>query len=453
MRSSLKTTCGVTLALLLSSGAAFAGDVVVHAGRLIDGVDKAPRSNVSILIHDDRIVKVEDGFSSPAGAEVIDLSHATVLPGLIDCHVHLSGQDDAGNPIVEHMTRTPFDAAVRSTAYARNTLLAGFTSVRDVGGNAGVVIALKRAIQAGIVEGPRMWVAGPPLSPTGGHSDQANGLDPELSHPGWTDNIVDSPEQGRHIVRKLRQEGVDLIKIMPSGGVLSIGDDPKRQLMADDEIKAVIDTAHSLGLKVAAHAHGKQAIDAAVRLGIDSIEHGSYADEESFKLMKEHGTYLVPTTLIAQSVVDVAKTHPERLNPSSAAKALVIGPLIHQMLHNAYLAGVKIAFGTDEGLVPHGQNAKEFAIMVSAGMTPMDAIVAATGSAADLIGDTADIGSVRAGRYADLVAVDGDPLADITILQHVQFVMKGGVVYKEGGQIVPRQEGTGDSMMSGDVDY
>jgi imidazolonepropionase-like amidohydrolase len=240
---------------------------------------------------------------------------------------------------------------------------------------------------------------------------------------------------------------------MPSGGVLSIGDDPKKQLMADDEIKAVIDTAHSLGLKVAAHAHGKQAIDAAVRLGIDSIEHGSYADEETFKLMKEHGTYLVPTMLIAQSVVDVAKTHPEQLNPSSAAKALIIGPLIHVMLHNAYEAGVKIAFGTDEGLVPHGQNAREFALMVDAGMKPMDAIIAATGSAADLIGDRQDIGSVQAGRYADLVAVDGDPLADITILQHVQFVMKGGVIYRQGGQIIPRQEATGDSAIGADADY
>ena len=443
---------GTTLALLMS-GAAFAHDVVIHAGRLIDGVDKTPKTNVSILIHDDRIVGINQGFITPTGADIIDLSKATVLPGLIDCHVHITGQNDGGNPVAEHVTRTEYDSAVRSTAYARNTLLAGFTSVRDVGGHVGAVVALKKAIAEGIVDGPRMWVAGPPLGPTGGHSDQSNGLDPELSHPGWTDNIVDSPEAGRRIVRKLRQEGVDLIKIMPSGGVLSIGDDPSRQLMADDEIAAVIQTAHSLGLKVAAHAHGKQAIDAAVRLGIDSIEHGSYADEETYKLMKEHGTYLVPTMLIAQSVVDVAKTHPEQLNPSSAAKALVIGPLIRKNLHDAYLAGVKIAFGTDESLVPHGQNAKEFALMVDAGMKPMDAIMAATGSAADLIGDKKDIGSVQNGRFADLVAVDGDPLADITLLQHVQFVMKGGIVYKQGGQVIPRQTGTGGTGPTGDADF
>ena len=451
MRTSLLRA--TALVFLLSANAAFAHDIVIHAGRLIDGVDKAPRANVSILIHDDRITDIENGFVSPAGAEVIDLSKETVLPGLIDCHVHITGQNDGGNPIAEHVTETDYDDAVRATAYARNTLLSGFTSVRDVGANVHVVVALKKAIQKGVVEGPRMWVAGPPLGPTGGHGDEANGLDPDLSHPGWADNIVDSPEQARHIVRRLRQEGVDLIKIMPSGGVLSIGDDPGRQLMADDEIAAVIQTAHSLGLKVAAHAHGKKAIDSAVRLGVDSIEHGSYADEESYKLMKEHGTYLVPTMLIAQSVVDLAKTHPEQLNPSSAAKALVIGPLIRENLHNAYLAGVKIAFGTDQGLVPHGQNAREFALMVGAGMKPMDAIIAATGSAADLIGDTQDIGSVRPGRYADIVAVDGDPLADIATLQHVQFVMKGGTIYKQAGQIVPRQTGTGSVGISSAGDF
>lgn len=225
---------------------------------------------------------------------------------------------------------------------------------------------------------------------------------------------------------------------MPSGGVLSVNDDPNRKLIADDEIKAVIDTAHTLGLKVAAHAHGKAAIDAAVRLGVDSIEHGSFADAESYKLMKEHGTYLVPTLLIAHAVYEVAKTHPEQLNPSSAGKALAVAPRIQKNLHDAYLSGVTIAFGTDQGLVPHGQNAKEFALMVQAGMAPMDGIIAATGSAADLIGDPEDIGSVQPGRYADLVAVDGDPLTDITLLQRVQFVMKGGAIYKQNGQIVPR---------------
>ena len=425
-----------TTALLVAPAAA--QDVVIHAGRLIDGVSKSERSNVSIVIHDDRIVRIEPGFVTPEGAEIIDLSKSTVLPGLIDCHVHITGQFDGGNPVAEAVTETRFDSAVKSTTYARNTLLAGFTSVRDVGADADVVIALKKAIAKGIVEGPRMWVAGPSLGPTGGHEDAANGMDPELLDPTWTANVVDSPYDGRRIVRELHRKGADLIKIMPSGGVLSIGDDPKRQLMADDEIAEIVKTAHNLGMKVAAHAHGEGAINAAVRLGVDSIEHGTYADVASYKLMKEHGTYLVPTLLIGQAVADVAKAHPEQLNPSSAKKALETVPRMRQNLHDAYAAGVKIAFGTDQSLVPHGQNAREFALMVKAGMTPMDAIVAATGSAADLIGDTNDIGSVRPGRYADIVAVDGDPLKDVTVLEHVAFVMKGGTVYKEDGKIVPR---------------
>ena len=430
--------------LLFVAAAAFAAtvfgasakDAVIHAGTLIDGVSKQPRANVSILIHDDRIVSVSDGFTAPAGAEVIDLSRSTVLPGLIDTHVHITGQFDGGNPIVENVTQTRFDAAVRSTVYARNTLLAGFTSLRDCGGDTDVDVALKKAIADGAIPGPRLWVSGLPLGPSSGHNDQANGLDGEFMRATWHDNLVNSPYDARRIVREMHRKGVDLIKIMPSGGVMSIGDDPNAQLMTDDEIAEAVRTAHTLGMKVAAHAHGTGAINAAVRLGVDSIDHGTFADKTSYKLMKEHGTYLVPTLLIGQAVYDLAKTHPEQLNPSSAKKAIETAPRMLQNLHDAYKAGVKIAFGTDEVLVPHGQNAREFALMVKAGMTPMDAIIAATGSAAGLIGDTENIGSVRPGRYADIVAVDGDPLADITVLEHVAFVMKGGKVYKQEGKVV-----------------
>lgn len=425
-------------AAMALAGPAMAKDVVIHAGRLIDGVSKTPRSQVSILIHDDRVTGVQPGFVSPAGAEVIDLSNATVLPGLIDCHVHITGEFDGGNPVAEAVTTTGYDSAYDSVGAARRTLEAGFTSVRDVGADIMVVTAMKKAIAKGKIEGPRLFVAGPPLGPTGGHGDPMNGLDPELSHPHWGDSLVDSPEDARRTVRKLHAMGADLIKIMPSGGVLSIGDNPNEQLMADDEIKAVVDTAHAMGMRVAAHAHGKEAIDKASALGVDSIEHGSFADADSYRIMKAHGTYLVPTLLVAQTATRIALAHPEQLNPSSAAKALRVAPMTLANLGNAYKAGVKIAFGTDQGLAPHGQNAQEFALMVKAGMTPIDAITAATASAADLIGDSADIGSVQAGRYADIIAVSGDPLADVTELERVQFVMKGGTVFKSGGKPTAR---------------
>jgi imidazolonepropionase-like amidohydrolase len=436
LRKGLVAAAGFAALLALSAApAAAAKDLVIHAGRLIDGTGKAPRTQVSILIHDDRITGVEAGFTTPKGAEVIDLSTSTVLPGLIDDHVHITQSFHKGDPIHTAMTRTSFDDEIDAVVNARNTLMAGFTSARDVGGDTSVVVALKHAINAGVIPGPRLWVAGTPLGPTGGHGDALNGLDPELEHPGWTNNLIDSPEAARKAVRRLRREGVDLIKIMPSGGVMSIGDDPKLQLMEDDEIKAVIETAHSLGMKVAAHAHGKQAIDHTIALGVDSIEHSTYSDAESYKLYKAHGTYMVPTMLVGSKVYEHAKNHPEDLNPSTAQKALTVVPYMLKNLRSAYEAGVKIAFGTDTfGMSAHGENAQEFKLMVDSGMPPMEAIKAATWNAADLIGDTADIGSIQPGRYADIIAVDSDPLANVTVLEKVPFVMKGGVVYKSKGQ-------------------
>jgi len=427
------------LTLLLAATAltstAHAHDIVIHAGHLIDGATKIEQGPSSILIRDDRIVSVQPGYATPAGAEVIDLSNETVLPGLIDCHDHITASFHAGDPIRSAVTRTSYDDEIDAVNNLRAELMAGFTTIRDVGANTQVIVALKRAVNKGEISGPRMFVAGNPLGPSGGHGDAANGLDPELEHVGWKDNLVDSAEDGRRAVRILKREGVDLIKIMPSGGVMSIGDDPKLQLMQDDEIKAVIDTAHSLGMKVAAHAHGEVAINHTIALGVDSIEHGSYADAASYKLFKEHGTYLVPTMLVGAKVYQHAKDHPEDLNPSTAAKALVVGPLLQKNVHDAYGYGVKIAFGTDTfGMSNHGENAQEFALMVKAGMPPAEAIWSATHNGADLIGDLGDIGSVQSGRYADIVAVDGDPYADVTTLERMKFVMKGGKVYKLGGK-------------------
>ncbi len=420
----------LTAVVFAMAAPALAEDLVIHAGHLIDGVTKTPQSKVSIIIHDSRVTVVQPGFVKPAGARVIDLSTSTVLPGLIDTHVHITSQFDGGDPIREAVTRTRLDSAFLSTRYVKATLDAGFTTVRDVGSDTDLVVALKRAINAGTISGPRMFVAGAPLGPTGGHGDPANGLDPELSHPGWGEVTIDSPEEARRTVRDFRRRGVDLIKIMPSGGVLSIGDDPNQQLMADDEMKAVVETAHALGMKVAAHAHGLGAIKHAIALGVDSIEHGSFTDVESHAMFKAHGTYLVPTLLIGERVLEVAKAHPEQLPPGSATKALAVVPVMQANFSKAYRAGVNIAFGTDESLVPHGENAREFALMVKGGMTPIDAIMAATHNAADLIGDTADIGAIKPGSYADIIAVAGDPLADITELERVRFVMKGGVLVR-----------------------
>jgi imidazolonepropionase-like amidohydrolase len=415
---------------------------VIHAAHMFDGVSKAMQGPVTVTLSDGHIVKVEPGTTTVPGAEVIDLGASTLLPGLIDVHKHMGGPPHTGNsPFQDELTISQSEEAIGAALMARKLLEEGFTSVRSVGAAGGVDLALKRAIERGWAVGPRMLVSLEPLGPSGGHSDPGNGIDPDWSNSEWGASVIDGPLDAIKQVREHRRRGADLIKIMPSGGVLSIGDDPKAQLMTNDEIKAVIDTAHSLGMKVAAHAHGKAAIDNSIRLGVDSIEHGTYADAESFKLFIEHGTYLVPTLLVAEQVNQTARTHPERLNPSSAKKALEVTPLMKGMLAGAYKAGVKIAFGTDTSV---GVNAHEFALMVGAGMSPADAIMAATHNAADLLGVSAAAGSIQPGRYADLIAVKGDPLADITVMEHVDWVMKGGTIYKKDGVSVAQPPPSGE---------
>jgi imidazolonepropionase-like amidohydrolase len=409
--------------------------IVIHAGRMLDTIHKQVRTRVSIIIQADRISAVQDNFVSPQNAQVIDLSDATVLPGLIDCHKHLTMHFASPNPFEDLVTESPVDSAFYSVSNSRVTLLNGFTSVRDVGSRDGVGVSLKRAIERGLIVGPRMWVAGEFIGPTGGHSDSANGLAPGISNPEWDASLVDSPGQMWKAVRLRHRSGSDLIKIMPSGGVGSIGDNPKLQLMTNDEIKAAIEAAHSLGLKVAAHAHGKEAIDNCVRLGIDSIEHGTYADDESLQLMKEHGTYLVPTVYVARLLSELATASPPKLPPHIVEKIKAITPVIQAMFANAARKGVKIAFGTDTfGNFRTGTPAKELTEMVRLGMSPMDALACATSAAADLIGATDRIGSIESDRFADIIAVSGDPLQDITELERVRFVMKGGIVYKADGK-------------------
>jgi imidazolonepropionase-like amidohydrolase len=401
---------------------------VIHAGRLIDGTSATVREKVSIIVEGERITDVQNGFARPAGAQVIDLSRATVLPGLIDSHTHITGEGTA-DAIVRAVTLSAVDAAVRSTVYARRTLEAGFTTIRNVGADGGADVALKRAINEGLVPGPRIWTARHTLSITGGHGDRG-GLRPDLGpSPTWEQGIVDSPEEAAKAVRYQHKYGADLIKFTATGGVLSIGGSGDLQQFSDAEMKAIVSTAHMLGMKVAAHAHGKQGMEAAIRAGADSIEHGTYQDAETIELFKKHGTYLVPTIIAGKTVAEMAKK-PGALHPSVREKAARIGPLIQDSFGRAWKGGVKIAFGTDSGVSVHGENAREFVYMVEAGMPPIDAILSATRNAADLIGASDRIGTIQKGYYADVIAVDGDPLRDITEMQRVRFVMKGGVVYK-----------------------
>ena len=410
-----------------------AQDVLVHAGRLVKVRTKHIETERTIVIHDDRVVRVESGFlQGAAGDKVIDLSTMTVLPGLIDCHKHLELHPMGANALADELNESGEDAAIIGVVNARTTLMDGFTSIRNVGSSNNVDLALKKAIAKGTIPGPRMWIAGEPLSPTGGHADPRNGLPQDLSRPGWRDSIVDSAADARRIVREHHQAGDDLIKIMPSGGVGSVGDDPKLTLMSADEIASAIDTAHALGMKVAAHAHGKQAIDTTVRLGVDSIEHGTYGDAESMALMQQHGTYLVPTVYISRMLFEIARDHPDKLPANIVAKIKVLGPATAAMFGYALAAHVKIAFGTDTGgEFRTGTPAKELTEMVRLGMTPMDALVSATATAAELVGDPSEIGGIGPGYYADLIAVSGDPEHDVRTLEHVRFVMKGGTVYRD----------------------
>lgn len=422
----------VAAGMLLALNSAHAATQTVDCGRLLDVQKGTWRERVSIVIENGSIVSVGP-MTQQAGN--IDLSRHTCLPGLIDMHVHLTSETQ---PTVDayrdRLTANPADMAYRSVKYAERTLMAGFTTVRDLGAADNLNISLKRAIAAGEVPGPRMFTAGKSLATTGGHADPTNNLSHFLSEkigtPGPTEGVLNSPEEARQAVRTRYKDGADLIKVTATGGVLSQAASGHNSQYTEDELRAVVSTAKDYGFRVAAHAHGAEGMKRALRVGVDSIEHGTLMDDEVIALFKKGGGWYVPTISAGRYVADKAK-EPNYYSALVRPKAAAIGPQLQATFGRAYKAGVKIAFGTDAGVFPHGENAKEFGYMVEAGMTPIDAIRSATVNAAILLDQPKRLGAVDAGFAADIIAVEGDPLKDVKVLEQVKFVMKDGVVYKK----------------------
>ncbi len=404
---------------------------LIHAGVLFDGVSDAPRRAVTVVVEGARIAAVEEGLRRPAaGDRLVDLSAATVLPGLIDLHVHLDSELSPTS-FAERWSLDSVDLAYRAAAFAERTLLSGFTTVRNLGDDGRVTIALRQAIAQGYLRGPRILTAGKALGTTGGQADPTNGLRRDLAgDPGPAEGVINGPDDARKAVRQRYKDGADLIKITATGGVLSLATSGHNPQFTEEELRAVVETAADYGMFVACHAHGAEGIHRAVRAGVRTIEHGTYLDEEGIRLMKEHGTFYVPTLLAGATVAERAEQEgffPELVRD----KARRIGPQIRETFHRALEAGVRIAFGTDSGVSPHGENAREFVLMVEGGMPPPAALRAATTTAAEVLGLAEDLGTVEAGKLADLVAVAGDPLTDIAVLQGVGFVMKEGVVVRD----------------------
>jgi imidazolonepropionase-like amidohydrolase len=439
--------CATSTAAEPAAPATPATSVMLHCGHLFDPVAGKLLDETTIVTEGKRIREVKAGLVDRKAYEnaaleagttrvsFIDLRNATCLPGLIDSHTHLTGETSPTG-YTDQFRWNVADYAIRSTVYARRTLMAGFTTARNLGDNAGESIALRNAINAGIVPGPRIFTAGGAIGSTGGHADGTDGYRKDLAgDPGPKDGIINGADDARKAVRQHYKEHVDLLKIMPSGGVLDESSSVDNAQMTIAEIEAVVAAAHDYGFTVAAHAHGAEAIRRAVLAGVDSIEHGTFMNDEDMKLMKQHGTWYVPT-IIAGKYVEEKANVPGYYPAQIAAKAKQVGPLIQATAGRAYKAGVKIAFGTDSAVYPHGDNAKEFVYLVEAGIPPMYALRAATTHAAELLKKSNDIGSVEAGKFADVVGVEGNPLDDIALLQQISFVMKDGVVYKTGGHAV-----------------
>jgi imidazolonepropionase-like amidohydrolase len=403
---------------------------VIFCGNLIDGVSESSIGNSTIFVEGNRITQIQKGWPLPAKEDkIIDLKNKTVMPGLIDMHVHLENETSP-NHYLEEFTSSEADYAYKSVAYSERTLMQGFTSVRDLGGT-GVNISLRNAINLGIIKGPRIYTAGKPIASTGGHADPTNGYRPDLmGDPGPNEAVANGIDECRKAVRQRYKEGSDLIKITASGGVLSLAKSGENPQFTEDEIRAIVKTAEDYGFKVAAHCHGAEAMKRAVRAGVHSIEHGTYMDEEVMELMKQHGTYFVPTITAGKSVADSAKI-PGYYPLIVAPKALAIGPRIQNAFAKAYKAGVRIAFGTDASVFAHGKNYLEFQYMTEVGMPAMEALRSAMIHAATLLGEKENLGSIEKGKLADIIAVNGDPIKDIKVMKDVVFVMKDGKVYKQ----------------------
>ena len=421
-------------ALAQTPAASPPGLIVIHAGALLDKPGQKPRGNATVFVENGKIGDVRDGFvDAPAGARVVDLKNQFVLPGLIDMHVHLYSEGDPLKARLEGQRRDYEDGLLIAARNARTTLEAGFTTVRDLGGEPRGLATLRDFINAGEVAGPTIVPAGRMISVASGHGD-VNGLNRRITKAGRddADNVCNGVDACREAVRNQILQGADVIKFAATGGVGSDVAGGLARQMFEDEMRAVIETAKSFGRRTAAHAHGKDGIDTALRAGVDSIDHGSFIDDQTIALFKERGAYLVPTMMAPIAALDQARRGDRP--PASLAKAEEAAAAMQESHKRAIKAGVKIAFGTDSGVSKHGLNAQEFKLMVDAGMTPTAALHAATVAAADLLGRSANIGTIEKGKDADIIAVSGSPLEDVTRLENVGFVMRGGVVHKLGGQ-------------------
>lgn len=424
----MKKLCIILCAACIVFSAA-AQRTVIHCGNLIDGKANDVQTQMTIVVEGNKIISIEKGFTKPGSSDkLIDLSKKTVLPGLVDMHVHLEGETNKDQNL-QRFTLNDADIAFRSTVFAKKTLLAGFTTVRDLGGS-GVNIALRNAINQGLAVGPRIFTAGKSIATTGGHADPTNGYRKDLmGDPGPKEGVVNGVEDARQAVRQRYKDGSDMIKITATGGVLSIAKDGSNPQFTDEELKAIIETAKDYNMHTAAHAHGAEGMKRAILAGITTIEHGTKMTDEVMDLMIQKGTFFVPTISAGKFVAEQAKV-PGYYHPLVVPKALEIGPQIQQTFSKAYRRGVKIAFGTDAGVFPHGDNGKEFTYMVEAGMPAMEAIKSATVVPAGILGISDKIGTLEAGKFADIVATDENPLKIIKTMEKVSFVMKEGVVYK-----------------------